>query len=142
MTQLFLILFSLALTGGAIAQSKPPAISYPEARKLYNQFDRTLSQVGLWEKKALPERRQLLEASLRHRDAVYKAFGDISACGAAATTHVEFITNLNAISYWSQGGLQPKPFDLLSAMRFAEQFGLNRMGCYDAVEALDTVARK
>ena len=122
--------------------TKAPTISYSDARKLYRQFDQTLSQVGLWEKKRQPERVQLLQDSIKHRDAVSKAFGDFSACASAAAMHVEFVSNLNAIVFRAEGGSQVQTFYLLSALRAAESFGNHRAPCYDAVEALDTPVKK
>jgi hypothetical protein len=125
----------IALASQSQAQTK---VSYSEARKLYNQFDKTLSAVGLWGKKNQSERTQLLQAAMRHREQVEKSLGVSSQCATAANMHVEFVSNLNAIGRAKDGTGTPTHFESFMALASAEQFGNHRAACYDQVEALDT----
>ena len=126
----------------AAAQQKTVKTPYPEARRMYDQFDKTLSKALLWEKTTIQDRTKAINDATRLRDVMSKAFGDFSQCSRAATAHVDFVSNLNGFAAASQLGTTVKPFEVLAAMRSAETFGNSRAPCYDEVEALDVSAKK
>ncbi|WP_309679472.1 hypothetical protein [Polaromonas sp.] len=142
MKKLFLLLAMAAMCSGSMAQQKPPKAAYPEARKLYDEFDKTLRVSMLWEKKKPAERAAAVKAAMAHRDRITKMWGDFSACTAAADAHVNFVVEMNKIVSVGEGVGNLKPFELLGALSSAEQFGNHRGGCYDAVEELDQVAKR
>lgn len=124
------------------AQSKPTRAQYGEARKLYDEFDRTISRSMLWEKKPAAERVAAYKQAIAHKERLSKLMGDTSQCGYAASTHVEFVSNMNALVSAGEGAGKVTPFQLLGAMNNAQAFGNFRAACYDEVEALDTAAKK
>ncbi len=138
MKKLFCLFVLVVACGAATSQTKPPKAVYPEARKLYNEFEKTLNAAMLWEKKTPAERAAAVKAAMAHRDRVAKMWGDFSACTAAADAHVIFVVDMNKIVASSA----LKPFELLGALRSAEQLGNHRGDCYDSVEELDQVAKR
>lgn len=96
----------------------------------------------LWEKKKPTERAAAVKAAMAHRDRITKMWGDFSPCTAAADAHVNFVAEMNKIVSAGEGVGNLTPFELLGAMRGAEQFGNHLGGCYDEVEALDQVAKR
>lgn len=126
----------------AQAQAKPTRAQYGEARKLYDEFDRTLSRSMLWEKKPADERRKAMQQAIAHRDRITKVMGEMSQCSAAASLHVDFISNMNSVVSAGEGVGKVSAFELLGAMNNAQVFGNRRAGCYDEVEALDAPAKK
>lgn len=124
------------------AQSKLTHKNYSEARKLYNEFDKTLQAMALWEKKKPADRIAAMKAAVAHSDRITRLWGDFSACSSAAVSHVDLVTEMNRIVSVGEGAGGLNAFTLLGALSSAEQFGNHRAGCYDAVEALDTPARK
>lgn len=127
-----------AVSGQLYAQ---PKTSYDEARRLYDQFDKTIFAVGLWDKKKQPERTQLIQAAMRHRERIEKLLGATSRCANAAAFHVAFVGGLNAIGRAKDGIGNPTHFELMMALASAEQFGNHRAACYEQVEELDTPKR-
>jgi hypothetical protein len=138
MKNLFCLLALIAACGTATAQTKPPKAAYPEARRLYNEFEKTLNASMLWEKKTPAERAFAVQAASAHRDRVTKMWGEFSACTGAADAHVDFVVDMNKVVT----SRTLTPLGILSAMKSAERFGNKRGGCYDAVEELDQVAKR
>lgn len=139
-TKYTLVAASLLIAIATSANAQKP--TYDEARRLYNQFDKTLSAVGLWGKKQQPERVQALQNAMQLRARLTKIMGNFSQCANASAAHVEFISNINAIGSAAEGGSQVTPFQLMMTMAMAERFGNSRNACYDEVEALDTPKKK
>ena len=126
----------------ALAQPTPTRAQYPEARKLYNEFDRTVSRSMMWEKKSQADRIAAYKQAIVLKERMSQIMGDSSQCGYAASTHVEFVSNMNALISASEGVGKLTPFQMLGAMNNAHAFGKFRAACYDEVEALDTVTKK
>jgi uncharacterized protein YqcC (DUF446 family) len=124
------------------AEAAAPTPSYKDARKLYDEFGKTLSAATLWEKKKPQERAAASTAAMALRDRMEKMWGVPSACAATAIFHVVFITEMNTIVSAGEGVGQPRAFNLLGAMTASEQFGNHRAACYEAVEALDASVKK
>lgn len=141
---LLIVIFGVSVLGAPIshAQNKLTRANYAEARKLYNEFDKTLQVTVLWEKKKPAERAAAVKAAMAHRDRVDKLWGDFSPCSSAANFHVDFVADMNRIAYFSEGPGALDALTLLRALRSAEQLGNHRARCYDAVEALDAPVRK
>jgi hypothetical protein len=137
-----LIIATALASAASHAQTKPTRAQYGEARKLYDEFDRTISRSMLWEKKPIGDRKAALQQAIAHRDRISKLMGDSSQCSAAASLHVDFISNLNALVAAGEGVGKLKTFDVLGAVSNAEVFGNRRAGCYDEVEALDAPLKK
>lgn len=138
---LFLTLICLAI--GAGAQTKQPGrAAYAEARKLYDALEKPLNRTMLWEKTTQPQRVEAVKIATELRDRTYKLWGDFSQCSMAAESNLNFVISINQIAFLSQSGSQLRPYDMLRAIREAEEFGNHRAACYDYVEALDTVAKK
>jgi hypothetical protein len=141
MKNLLCLVAFLAACGASIAQP-PPKAAYPEARRLYEEFEKTLRDSMLWEKKSLPARMAAVKAATAHQGRVNKMWGDGSQCAGAAAAHVDFVISLNRIAAAGDGTSRQNPFDLLGAMNNAERFGNHRAACYEAVEELDQVAKR
>ena len=131
-----LLLVSLACVS-VNAQKNPTKTSYVEARRLYDQFDKTLSRALLWEKTSVQDRRKAINDAIQLRETIDKALGEFSQCSKAGAAHVDFVLNLNSFSASAQSGSAIKPFDVLGAMQSAERFGNSRAPCYDEVAALE-----
>lgn len=121
---------------------QPDRAAYAEARKLYNELEKPISRSLLWEKTTQQQRLEAVKIATDLRDRTYKLWGDMAQCSMAAKWNLIFVQNLNKIALASQTKGSLNYFEMLAALREAEEFGSHRAACYDYVEALDAPAKK
>ena len=139
----FCLVAGLVMGGFASAvEARDNKIAYQEARSLYNEFGKTLSAAGLWDKKSPADRALWYRAAEQNKRRIDRGFGELSACGKTALSHLDFLVELNQMAFAEQGGLKVAARPRIAALAAAERFGNHRAACYDEVEALDTGAVK
>jgi hypothetical protein len=137
---ILLVLSLLGFAASAQAQKKP---SYADARKLYEEIDKSLSATGLWYKKPLQERIRGRQSASALIERAEKLMGPSSRCREAAIFMHDYLGSLNDFALVVEGRRQiSNPHELFAPMFNAVVFGEKKVACYEEVEALDTPAKR
>lgn len=133
-----MMMATAALTLSGPAQAAPSAA---EARAIYEELARPISQAPQWNRKPLYERHEAVDQADQLIARAERAFGsspvgDGAACRNAAISRKFFVIGLNDLALLLEGRPLSSPHDLYGPMTVSVRFGEQLAACSAYINTL------